>query len=363
MATVTGFTAARMLEIENTTVVDGEVDENDHLILKTREGTEIDAGYVKGEPGDDATVPDASITVKGKIEIATPSEAIAGLAQLLAVTPEGLYAAIKALVTGRNKIINGNFRINQRAASSGTSLGSGTYFLDRWKSTAATNSCTWTGDSIHGRTVTVPASKTIAQVIERENLPAGDYVLSWTGTAQARVYNSGAGSPPAYAVSPVKVTLNGAANVVVEFNSGTVSKVQLEAGSDPTPYEDILIGDELTRCQRYFYAIPIGNTLALNPYRAVNLSGGQQIGDRHPVPMRDAPSVTVLPTDPYPAALYFEYLPENAGSNNTRVLTNNASTSLRLKYFYDSGNNGGSKLLAGYNNGQNTKIIWVSAEL
>lgn len=57
MATITGYTAARMKEIEDTTVVDGEVVGN-NLILQTREGTPIDAGNVrgpqgiKGDPGD-----------------------------------------------------------------------------------------------------------------------------------------------------------------------------------------------------------------------------------------------------------------------------------------------------------------------
>lgn len=51
MATVTGFTAERMLIIENSTVVDGDV-VGDNLILKTRDGTEIDAGSVRGEKGD-----------------------------------------------------------------------------------------------------------------------------------------------------------------------------------------------------------------------------------------------------------------------------------------------------------------------
>ena len=50
MATVTGFTAARMLVIENTTVVDGEI-QGDNLILLTREGTPIDAGNVRGPQG------------------------------------------------------------------------------------------------------------------------------------------------------------------------------------------------------------------------------------------------------------------------------------------------------------------------
>lgn len=52
MATVTSFTSERMLEIENTTVVDGEVNPGDgHLILITREGTQIDAGSVIGPVG------------------------------------------------------------------------------------------------------------------------------------------------------------------------------------------------------------------------------------------------------------------------------------------------------------------------
>jgi hypothetical protein len=56
MASVTAFTAARMLEIENTTVVSGQLDVNGNLILVTREGTQINVGPVKGakgDPGDD----------------------------------------------------------------------------------------------------------------------------------------------------------------------------------------------------------------------------------------------------------------------------------------------------------------------
>ena len=50
MATVTGFTAERMLTIENETVVDGEVRDT-NLFLIRRDGVEIDAGWVKGAPG------------------------------------------------------------------------------------------------------------------------------------------------------------------------------------------------------------------------------------------------------------------------------------------------------------------------
>jgi microcystin-dependent protein len=55
MATVTGFTAERMLNIENSTVVDGEV-QGDNLILQTRDGTPIDAGNVRGPKGDTGAI-------------------------------------------------------------------------------------------------------------------------------------------------------------------------------------------------------------------------------------------------------------------------------------------------------------------
>lgn len=67
MATVTGFTAERMLEIENSTVVDGEI-VGDNLILKRRDGGEIDAGVVRGEqgiPGPPAPVDPGIIAMYG----------------------------------------------------------------------------------------------------------------------------------------------------------------------------------------------------------------------------------------------------------------------------------------------------------
>lgn len=51
MATVTGFTAARMLEIENASIVAGAVDLSGHLQLETQGGSTVDAGYVVGPAG------------------------------------------------------------------------------------------------------------------------------------------------------------------------------------------------------------------------------------------------------------------------------------------------------------------------
>lgn len=50
MATVTGYTAQRMKQIEDTTIVDGDV-VNDHLILMSRDGETTDAGNVRGPAG------------------------------------------------------------------------------------------------------------------------------------------------------------------------------------------------------------------------------------------------------------------------------------------------------------------------
>jgi microcystin-dependent protein len=50
MATVTGYTAEKMKQIEDSTVVDGTIS-GDDLILLTRDGTPINAGNVRGPQG------------------------------------------------------------------------------------------------------------------------------------------------------------------------------------------------------------------------------------------------------------------------------------------------------------------------
>jgi microcystin-dependent protein len=69
MATVTGLTAARMLEIEAGSVVDGEV-VSGNLILTKHDGTTIDAGPVLGPAGPVGPVGPASISaIPGEIKL------------------------------------------------------------------------------------------------------------------------------------------------------------------------------------------------------------------------------------------------------------------------------------------------------
>ena len=82
--------------------------------------------------------------------------------------------------------------------------------------------------------------------------------MSWTGTATGRVYNTGA-TAPSYAASPLVVTLDGLANVEVEFTASggtqTLWKPQLEQNRQPTPFEQRPYGVELALCQRYYFRI------------------------------------------------------------------------------------------------------------
>ena len=191
----------------------------------------------------------------------------------------------------RNKIINGDFRINQRVYVSAANLASGSYGFDRWKSNFTNTTLTFTS-APQGQSLTINSGGGLQQVIERANMPAGTYVLSWTGTATGRVYNSGA-TAPSYAASPVTVTLDGSADVVVEFTASggtrTLQNVQLEAGSIASAFEYRPIVTELASCQRYFWRhAPTGISYITHVY-----AGSQyRLSLPLPVTMRVIPSVT-----------------------------------------------------------------------
>jgi hypothetical protein len=156
----------------------------------------------------------------------------------------------------RNLIFNGNFRINQRAYVSAAALASGAYGHDRFKAGSSGGDYSFT--QLAGDTqITIAASKTLIQVIEAANVVGGSYVLSWTGTAQARYAVNSATPAGSYAASPILITGQTAGTTMsVEFgngaSTGTLGDVQLELGSIPTVNEFRPIGVELALCQRYF---------------------------------------------------------------------------------------------------------------
>jgi len=66
MATITGLTAYRMLQIENQSIVDGEI-VNDNLILSRFDGNTINAGNVRGPEGPQG----GTLTIKGSVSLIT----------------------------------------------------------------------------------------------------------------------------------------------------------------------------------------------------------------------------------------------------------------------------------------------------
>jgi len=190
------------------------------------------------------------------------------------------YSASMGSAGFRNKIINGDFRVNQRVYTSGAATAINQYTLDRWK-VGGTGGITFV--TANGRvTVTIPTAQTIKQVVEGINIQSGDYVLSWGGTSQGRI-NGGE-----YGVSgAVRATLVGGSDVTVEFSSGTIENVQLERGAIPTPFEHRQYTHEVMLCQRYYFRRRVQFTGAMP-----TVGNSVQMPFILPVEMRAQPTMT-----------------------------------------------------------------------
>jgi len=166
----------------------------------------------------------------------------------------------------RNKVINGGFTINQRGYVSAAVLAAGAFGHDRWKAGASGGDYSFTQIASNTQ-ITIAASKSLIQVIEDKNVSNTSYMLSWTGTAQARYGVNSATPSGAYASSPILITGQTVGTVMsIEFNTGTLGTVQLEPGTVITPFGTRLITDELELCQRYYQRISLagaGDTFAV----------------------------------------------------------------------------------------------------
>ena len=164
----------------------------------------------------------------------------------------GTGVALTSQLTNRNAVINGNLAINQRGYVSGTSLAAGAYAHDRWKAGSSGGTYTF-AQAVPDTTATISAG-TLVQMVEGANVASTSFWLSWTGTAQARVWQGSAAG--AYAASPILVTnLTIGFNTALEFGTGTLGLVQFEVAlpsAGPTRFERRPVSLELLLCQRYF---------------------------------------------------------------------------------------------------------------
>jgi hypothetical protein len=163
----------------------------------------------------------------------------------------------------QNVIINGGFTVNQRVYTSAATLATTVYGHDRWKAGAAGGDYSFT-QLANNTQITIASGKTLIQVVEDKNVVGGTYTLSWEGTAQGRYAINSATPAGSYVDSPITITGQTAGTTMsVEFDDGTLGKVQLESGSSPTAFEYRQFRDELALCQRYYeksydYATSIG---------------------------------------------------------------------------------------------------------
>ena len=186
-----------------------------------------------------------------------------------------------------NAIINGNFQVNQRGVSGTVTLAAGAYGHDRWK--AGASGCTYTFATSNNVTTLTITAGSLIQVIEGINLYSGTYALSWSGTAQGKI---GAGS---YSGSGVTGSVTGGTNLNIEFNTGTLSLVQFEPGTEVSPFERRDYGRELVMCQRY--AVMINSSNANGTYLRYGAGENPSTTVSNviislPCPMRIVPSAT-----------------------------------------------------------------------
>ena len=197
-------------------------------------------------------------------------------------------------LSNRNIIINGAMNVSQRGDySSATSLTDDTYFIDRWVSDLATVSATIqnvsNGYLSKSKTQKLAAtSSATGRIVSIQKIEVSSYMLGVELTASAQVKSNSSnarlflvdntngtvlgvqahtgggafeklvvsGTPPTTCTDlRVYVAFRSAAQANVAITSGDFfefTEVQLELGTEATPFEHRSFGQELALCERYF---------------------------------------------------------------------------------------------------------------
>lgn len=121
MATVTGLTAARMLEIEGASIIDGEVVAG-NLILEKHDGTTIDAGSVTGPAGPTGPAGAAGGFIPGEMRM-WPSSVL----PLLATYGKWVWANGAVYVTATYPIAAGHIATAWRTFAGASDPGGGNF--------------------------------------------------------------------------------------------------------------------------------------------------------------------------------------------------------------------------------------------
>jgi len=103
-----------------------------------------------------------------------------------------------------------------------------------------------------------------------------------------------------------------------------ITGVQLEVGPVATPFEFRSIGDELARCQRYYYRHATGNTKGISENATMYNSSSVFLSIPLPTEMRDQPTLEITNSTSH----FLKY--ENNGGTNFDTLGRDGVTTARL---------------------------------
>ena len=223
-------------------------------------------------------------------------------------TPNGWPAAGIGDLPGRNVGLNTNFTINQRGYASGTALAAGVYAHDRHK--AGANGCTYTfTQAVPDTSITITVG-TLIQAVDAPGIYSTAWWLTWTGTAQARVWQ-GSASGNFSSGAPFKVDgviVN--ALLVTGLSLGQVANIEFSTGSlgtarpwqfepalpnaGPTRFERRQILFETQLCYSFYWTSVL--SITLTPREAGTPETYRTCFIPYPVPMRAVPTLTVAAT-------------------------------------------------------------------
>ena len=255
-----------------------------------------------------------------------------------------------ATLPSLNVAHNNNFAVNQRGVSGTVTLSAGAYGHDRWK--AGASGCTYTFAASAGITTLTISAGTLTQVLDGTDLRSGTYAVSWSGTAQARL-NGGS-----YGASGITATLTGGSNATLEFATGTVSLVQVQAGSSAPTASVRPLHEDLLICQRY---LPVSS----EPNLLGHFYGASSayIHTKFTTPARAAPSGLLLTGALSTYNLGNSSLTYFDLTSGTVAYTTATTTGATFSAAIASGSPFSANTPAVLNITGSNKILWTGAEL
>jgi len=243
-------------------------------------------------------------------------------------------------LSNRNLLINSEFRVNQRGVTSLTgNSGVSAFLADRWLTYC--NAVNWSASI---QEVTLPdgtvtnSLKTVATTtsanaffhpIQRVEALGKDYLQGKKVVLSAWVRTNVAGQSmricdtinchyigteipsdgdwhKVYAVHTMPTNMNTGVTNAIQFHPiftpvtlatndyCEFALPQMELGSEPTPFEHRSFGDELAKCQRYYYLKGSGTGFGSAQSGAGAYARMYALPERHPVEMRATPTVSFI---------------------------------------------------------------------